>query len=234
MDSEDFHAWDALLQLTMDKASDYGHDRASVLSNVADAMSRIQSSSAPAPTRVADLLVSSLDMADVREVPAKLMDFVNDSLLGAYPSTSHDHVACFWLVRSLTRAIETCPTELVSDLLASVQDGMCVWISDESHVMTEDDYALNVRRSSISHQRCTHVCTRCYPCTRQSCSPFRRWRLPSKYWRSPGTSCIQHSMDERINPKQSLSLSGHSGKCRMHPLNLRQAAGLRNFNHVLT
>lgn len=182
MDSEDFHAWDALLQLTMDKASDCGHDRSSVLSNVAEAMSRIRTSSTLAPTRVADLLVSSLDMADVREVPTKLMDFVNDSLVGAYPSSPHDHVACFWLVRSLTRAIETCPAELVSDLLASVQDGMCVWISDEYNVMTEDDYALNVRRSSVSCKRCTHDRTRCYRCTRQFYSPFRRWSLQSKYW----------------------------------------------------
>lgn len=129
----------------MDKAADCGYDRAFVLSSIAGSISKTMTPSTSLPVRVADLLVGSLEIGNIREIPTKLLDFANESLCAAYQRSAHHMVECFWLIRSLTNVIEACPSELLCDLLSTVQDGMNTWISDDHHVITEDDYTLNVR-----------------------------------------------------------------------------------------
>lgn len=144
LDTEDFHSWDLLLHYAMDKAADFGHDSTSVLNAVATAIASVQTELMLAPSRAADVLMSALEMADAREVPRALLQFVSNTLLSAYAPGAQDRVGCSWLMRSVTSAIEACPTELVCDLLTAVQDGVSIWVADESRMLETDDYALNV------------------------------------------------------------------------------------------
>jgi hypothetical protein len=129
----------------MNKALDYGVDSIAVLDHIAGLVSQNQSPTFTSSTRVADLLMSHLDMPDARQIPDAVMEFVNDTLRSSYPPEPRNKVTSMWMIRSLTRVIETCPSELAMNLLETVQDGMCTWISDEYQALNPEEYAFDVR-----------------------------------------------------------------------------------------
>lgn len=145
MTHEDLDEWQAFLQSTMDRALDYGVDAISVLDQVAAVMVEQHSLALPSSsTHVLDLLLSKLDMADARSLPFALCDLVNTTLLNNYPPNEHSKTPSLWLLRSVNRAIDACPYELTEQLLETIQDGLCQWISDERETVDEDEYSMDV------------------------------------------------------------------------------------------
>lgn len=134
----------------MNKGLDYGIDAPDIVDRVAStiALSHINPDFG-ASTRIADLLLSNLDFSDIRQLPTEVLDFVNDTLLGTYPPEPRNKVTSCWVLRSLTRAIDTCPPELHTGFFEKVQDGLCKWISDECESFTEDEYSFSVRDLAI-------------------------------------------------------------------------------------
>ncbi|KAH7921313.1 hypothetical protein BV22DRAFT_1132369 [Leucogyrophana mollusca] len=144
LSNDDFETWDKFLNHAMNKALDYGIDASSVLDHVAEIVSRNPCPAFASSTRVADLLLGHLEMPDARQLPSYVFDFVNDTLLSTYPPEPRNKVTSVWLIRSLTRVVDGCPSELCMSLLETLQDGMATWISDDYHVFTEDEYTFDV------------------------------------------------------------------------------------------
>lgn len=145
MSDDDFSSWESFLQYTMNKGLDYGIDGPAVLDRVAStiAHSHITPDFSSA-TRVADLLLSNLDFVDIRQIPVDMMEFINDTLIGIYPPEPRNKVTSCWMLRALTRAIDACPLDLRLDLFEKVQDGLCIWISDDFQAFTQDEYTFDV------------------------------------------------------------------------------------------
>ncbi|OJA17207.1 hypothetical protein AZE42_00199 [Rhizopogon vesiculosus] len=140
MTSGEFETWDNFLQHAIDKALDYGVDSSAVLDRVAEIVSGNPCPAYASSTRVADMLLTHLDMADVRQLPSYIFDFVNDTLQSTYPPEPRNKVTSIWMVRSLIRVVDACPVELRLNLLETLQEGISLWISDEFHVFNEDEY----------------------------------------------------------------------------------------------
>ncbi|KAG1745909.1 uncharacterized protein EDB91DRAFT_1236218 [Suillus paluster] len=134
MTNDEFETWDNFLQHAVNKALDYGIDASAVLDRVAEIVSENPCPAYASSTRIADLLLTHLDMADVRQLPSYIFDFVNDTLQSTYPPEPRNKVTSIWMIRSLIRV------ELRLNLLETLQDGISLWISDEFHVFTEDEY----------------------------------------------------------------------------------------------
>lgn len=144
MTNDELDQWDAFLRLTMDRALDYGVDSISVVDHVASIIAPHGSLSLLSSTRISDLLLSHFDIADARTIPHALCELVNDTLDGAYPPSEHNKLPTIWLLRTLTRTLDACPVELIEQLLECVQDGLRRWVSDESEVLTEQEYSLDI------------------------------------------------------------------------------------------
>ena len=144
MTNEELDQWDAFLRLTIDRALDYGVDSISVVDHVASTIMPLGTLSLLSSTRISDLLLSHLDIADARTLPQALCELVNETLDNSYPPSEQNKLPMIWLLRTLTRTLDACPVELVEQLLDSVQDGLRRWISDENEVMTEQEYGLDV------------------------------------------------------------------------------------------
>jgi hypothetical protein len=144
LSNEDFDSWDEFLSQTMDKALDYGIDSIAVLDHIACAVSQNHNPTTTSSARVADLLMSHLDIADARQLPNSIFEFVNDTLQSCYPPEPRNMVHSTWMIRSLTRVFHACPNELVLNLVETVQDGMCTWISDEYRVLSQEEYVYDV------------------------------------------------------------------------------------------
>ncbi len=143
--NEDSKKWEEFLQYAFDKALDYGLDSIAVLDTIAGLVSRHRGpSSISASTQVADLLMSHLDMKEIREVPDELMEFVNNTMRLTYPPETGNQDISRWMIRTLTNVIEHCPIGLGSGLLDLVQEGICVWVADEQKVWSADDYEYEV------------------------------------------------------------------------------------------
>jgi hypothetical protein len=140
------------LKFAFDKALDYGLDSVAVLDGIAALISQHEGLCCSASTQVGDLLMSHLDVEDVREIPETLMEFVNDTLKSSYPPQSGNQDISRWMIRTLTNVIEHCPAGLGSKLLELVQDGMCVWVADEHEVWSADDYEYEVRFCSATDE----------------------------------------------------------------------------------
>lgn len=150
LSSDDFNTWEDFLCHTINKALDYGIDSIAVLDAIAELVSQNQNPTFTSFTRVADLLLSHLDMPDARQIPDAVMEFVNDTLRYSYPPEPRNKVTSMWVIRSLTRVIETCPSELAMNLLESVQEGLCTWISDEYQALSQEEYTFDVRQYTTS------------------------------------------------------------------------------------
>jgi hypothetical protein len=123
---------------------DYGHDSVEVLDGIAALISQHQNLCCSASTQVGDLLMSHLDMKEIREVPETLMEFVNNTMKSSYPPELGNQDISRWMIRTLTTVIEHCPTGLGSKLLEFVQEGICTWVADEREVWSADDYEYEV------------------------------------------------------------------------------------------
>ena len=144
MTNDELDQWDAFLRLTIDRALDYGVDSISVVDHVASIIAPHGTLSLLSSTRISDLLLSHLDVADARTIPQALCELVNDTLDGAYPPTEHNKLPSIWLLRTLTRTLDVCPVELIEQLLETVQDGLNRWISDDAQALTEQEYSLDI------------------------------------------------------------------------------------------
>lgn len=97
-----------------------------------------------ASIQVSDLLMSHLDVVEIRELPETLMEFVNETMKLSYPPEPGNQDISRWMIRTLTSVIEHCPPCLGSRLLELVQEGVCVWVSDDQRVWSADDYEYEV------------------------------------------------------------------------------------------
>lgn len=144
MTNEDLDQWDAFLRLTMDRALDFGFDSIAVIDRVASLIAPHSSLSLVSSTRISDLLLSHLDISDARTIPLSLCELVNDTLVSAYPPPEQNKLPIIWLLRTFTRTLDTCPVELIDQLVESVQDGLCRWVSDDHEALTEEEYGLDI------------------------------------------------------------------------------------------
>ncbi|KAF7980462.1 hypothetical protein HWV62_37928 [Athelia sp. TMB] len=156
--NDDFTAWDTFLAYAMSKAPAYGLDPSAVLDEVArtapaygldpsavlDEVARTVAQN-PTPAfadaaRIADQLLTQLELADARELPADLLEFANDVLTATYPPAPRSKVTASWLLRALTRALSACPRELALQMLEIVRDGVAVWVADAFAVFDAQEY----------------------------------------------------------------------------------------------
>ncbi|KAH7912528.1 hypothetical protein BJ138DRAFT_1112247 [Hygrophoropsis aurantiaca] len=144
LNNEDFETWNKFLNHTMNKALDYGVDAASVLDHVAEVISQNPCPAFASSTRVADLLLGHLEISDTRQLPSYVFDFVNDTLLSTYPPEPRNKITSIWLIRSLARIVDGCPSVLRMNLLETLQDGMATWISDDYRIFSEDEYTCDI------------------------------------------------------------------------------------------
>ncbi|KAL4069879.1 hypothetical protein V8B97DRAFT_1887107 [Scleroderma yunnanense] len=144
LNNEDFGVWDDFLRYAMDKAGDGGTDSLSFLDRVAEVVARMPCPVFASFTRVADLLLTQCDMADAKQIPSNIFEFVNDMLLSTYPPEPRNLKPSTWLIATLTRIIDVCPLGLRLELLEAVQDGVSMWVSDDCHVFSEDEYTFDV------------------------------------------------------------------------------------------
>ncbi|KAJ3545565.1 hypothetical protein NM688_g5611 [Phlebia brevispora] len=145
MTNNDLDRWDAFLRLTMDRALDFGVDAVTIVDRVAATISAQHCPTSLSSTRVADLLLSHLDFGEYRTAPSSLFEFVNDTLISTYPPEPRNKMPSIWLLRTLTRTMDTCPSELQEELLETVQGGVSPWIQDEYRVLTRKEYGLDVQ-----------------------------------------------------------------------------------------
>lgn len=144
MTTDDLNEWDSFLRLTMDRALDEGIDSIAIVDRVASAISEQHSPTSLSSTRIADLLLSHLDIAKASTTPRDLFEFINDTLVSTYPPEPRNKVPSIWLLRTLTRTMDTCPTELLEDMLRMVQGGISLWVSDEYSSLDRREYDLDL------------------------------------------------------------------------------------------
>ncbi|PCH40208.1 hypothetical protein WOLCODRAFT_136726 [Wolfiporia cocos MD-104 SS10] len=144
MSTDDVETWDRLLRATIAKALDDGIDSVSVIDQVAAQVSSYSIPTFSSSTRVADLLLSHLEITEARQVPVEVFEFVNNTLVSTYPPEPRNKVESLWLIRSLSRVIDTCPPELQLSIFDLLQDGLSLWIADDYQVFAMDVYAMDV------------------------------------------------------------------------------------------
>lgn len=81
----------------------------------------------------------------------ELLGFVNSTLISTYPAEPRSKMMSMWLLRSVARAVEVCPQELMFTLIEVLQDGVCVWVADEQASFSRDEYELDVSRCLLPH-----------------------------------------------------------------------------------
>lgn len=144
LNNEDFSIWNDFLRHAMDQARDSGMDSISFLDRVAELVARTPCPVFSSFTRVADLLLTQCEMADARQIPSNLFEFVNDMLLSTYPPEPRNLKPSAWLIATLIRIVDTCPPGLRLELLQMIQEGASIWMSDAYRVFSEDEYTFDV------------------------------------------------------------------------------------------
>lgn len=140
LSNESFKAWDNFLQFTINKALDCGIDSCLVLDHVASSVAQNVNPAFTDSARIADMLLTRLEINDTRQIPRGLFQFVNDTLLATYPPEPRNKVPSSWLLRTLTRVIDSCPKDLLLNLIGIIQDGVSVWVSDSYTVFDVEEY----------------------------------------------------------------------------------------------
>ncbi|KAI0754869.1 hypothetical protein C8Q80DRAFT_1141532 [Daedaleopsis nitida] len=144
MSNTDVEAWDTFLRRAIDAALDHGIDTTALVDQIAGVIAANSSPVATSTVRVADLLLSNIEITDARQVPREVFDFTNDTLQTAYPPAPRHKVMCMWLVRTLTRVIDGCPQELSLSMLELLEEGLRTWFTDEYEVFTEEEYSHDI------------------------------------------------------------------------------------------
>ncbi|TBU29934.1 hypothetical protein BD311DRAFT_864373 [Dichomitus squalens] len=144
MASDDLDTWDSLLRRAIDAALDHGIDATILIDQLAGVIATGHSPSTPSAVRVADLLLSNVEIADARQTPTEIFEFANDTLNAAYPPAPRHKVMCMWFLRTLTRVIDACPQELCSSVLELLLDGLRAWIGDDFEVCSEEEYVADI------------------------------------------------------------------------------------------
>ncbi|KAJ6585182.1 hypothetical protein B0H19DRAFT_1108667 [Mycena capillaripes] len=156
LSDSDHELWETFLGHGIDKALDYGLDAVTVVDHVAAAIAKEHNPTSTTALRVADALVSHLDMEEMRELPDALFEFVNDALRSSYPPEPRNKQHALWTLRTLARTVENCPPEHVLDLLRLIEDGVCIWLSDEHQALSEAEYsydAVDLYQAILMHAR---------------------------------------------------------------------------------
>lgn len=111
---EEYTTWDEFLSHSISLALDHGIDTPTLLSTLAHSIHSHSSASTINTTRPTDLLLSHLDLADARELPDSLMDFVGRTLCTTYPPAPSGRgvMSAMWLVRTVTGLVTACPEGL--------------------------------------------------------------------------------------------------------------------------
>jgi len=80
LDNSDFEVWDEFLGYAMNKAFDYGIDASTVLDHVASTLSQNPTPAFTDSDRIADLLLTRLEIGDARQIPGGLfgLTFIGD------------------------------------------------------------------------------------------------------------------------------------------------------------
>ena len=147
IEGEDLDNWDVLLRKAIDAALDHGIDATSLVEQVAGVVATNQSPSTISAVRVAELLLSNIEVAEARQVPTETIEFANDTLNASYPPEPKDKVKCMWLIRALTRVIDMCPQNVCLPVLELLVDGISTWVTDDYQICSEDEYSVDVRSS---------------------------------------------------------------------------------------
>lgn len=167
----------------MNKALDYGVESSTVLDQVASTVSQNPSPAFTDSARIADLLLTHLEIAEARQVPTDLFEFINDILVSTYPPEPRNKVTSIWLLRSLTRVIGACPQELALQLFEIIRDGVAVWVTDSFSVFNREEYDDEVRCAFCAETAGSLILidTRLFPSTRRRCSAFNRYHITSRF-----------------------------------------------------
>ncbi|KAF9523903.1 hypothetical protein CPB83DRAFT_862112 [Crepidotus variabilis] len=144
--SDDYNLWEDLLTYTSAKALDHGIDSVTVLDNIASLVSSFQTGTLlPTSVRLADLLLSHLDMDEMRNLPQDLFEHVAEVMRIHYPPPlANEKPPMRWLARSLTSVIEHCPNDFCSKVLEIFQDSVCHWLADKEAAWTEEEMAYDL------------------------------------------------------------------------------------------
>jgi len=135
-------------------------DSCQVLDRVADHINRNQTPGLhPATsTRLIDSVFSNIEAEDMRDVPARVLKLVADTLSATYPPEPRNKQFSMWMLRSLTAFIEHCPTELCLRVLQTLEDGICSWLSDDAELFSEHEFNYDVRVvSCLCFIHCTEL-----------------------------------------------------------------------------
>ncbi|KAF5315065.1 hypothetical protein D9619_007434 [Psilocybe cf. subviscida] len=145
--SEDFTFWEEFLSYTTGKSLDDSADDSSVvLDSVSSFVSAFQTPKAnpSASLRLLDLLLTGLDAADMRDLPTNILELASQTLSATYPPEPKNKQPAIWMLRTLTSVVEKCPALFAQQLLATIQDGLCVWLADEYEMWTEDELTFEI------------------------------------------------------------------------------------------
>jgi len=131
---EDCTEWEKLLDKAVKQALDFGTDPMELITSLSTAIVTSFDPTFSSYSRIADVLLGHVDAENLKEVPEEFMSLINDTLHASYPPQSQSN-APLWLVRSLASFVLECPRTLLVGVLNHMQDGMCVWISDEHEAL---------------------------------------------------------------------------------------------------
>jgi hypothetical protein len=135
--------WEKLLRLGIDKANDAGIETVAFLDLAGETLSQDFDPTSASTCSVADLLLSVLAEKWAEEdflVPSGLTAYVNEALRSIYPPEAANMTPSGWMLRTLMKTIENCPTIRVSELLSQLQEGLSVWFADEYRYFSGEDF----------------------------------------------------------------------------------------------
>ena len=155
LSSEDFNIWEEFLGYATGNALDHGVDSPTVLDSISSFVSSFQTpgSQPYLSIRLADLLLSNLDIAEMRIVPQSLIELVSETMRANYPPETKNKAVMRWLARSLMTLVEKCPTDFCLQILQAFEDGVTLWLADEYSVWEEDELNYDVCLISLMRSR---------------------------------------------------------------------------------
>ncbi|KIK57143.1 hypothetical protein GYMLUDRAFT_75668 [Collybiopsis luxurians FD-317 M1] len=139
LNDDELSIWEKFLTYIVNRGLDYGYDAVAVVDTIARKLQQKCNPTFTSLARIADMLMSIVENSfkEITALPENLVDFVSDTLNQSYPPSPSMGFSTAWMIRSLGRLIEACPTELCLNLLESLQDSVVLWIADENSAATE-------------------------------------------------------------------------------------------------
>ncbi|RDB15244.1 hypothetical protein Hypma_004765 [Hypsizygus marmoreus] len=146
---EDQDQWCELLEHGIAKALDYGYDSFTVLSTLTHVVSTTNHASPTAAAsciRLVEFVMSHVakEIADARELPESVLEFVNDVLREAYPPPPRLNQTFMWAGRAVSDVVAACPGEMVRALLEALAESMIVWIEDAERAWNVEDLEYDI------------------------------------------------------------------------------------------